>query len=37
VELLEQRCGVGTLVEARDAAAQGDGRFVLITGEPGIG
>ena len=28
---------MATLAEARDAAAEGDGRVVIVTGEPGIG
>ena len=37
MELLEREGALATLAEARDAAARGDGRVVLVTGEPGIG
>jgi DNA-binding CsgD family transcriptional regulator/tetratricopeptide (TPR) repeat protein len=37
VELLERDGALAALVEARGAAARGDGRFVFVTGEPGIG
>jgi DNA-binding CsgD family transcriptional regulator/tetratricopeptide (TPR) repeat protein len=37
VELLERDGALATLVEARDAAARGNGRVVFVTGEPGIG
>jgi predicted ATPase len=37
VELLERDWALATLAEARTAAARGNGRVVLVTGEPGIG
>jgi predicted ATPase/DNA-binding CsgD family transcriptional regulator len=37
VELLERDDALAELVEARAAAARGDGRVVVVTGEPGIG
>ena len=37
MQLLEREWALATLAEARDAAARGEGRVVLITGEPGIG
>ncbi|HSK16293.1 MAG TPA: AAA family ATPase [Gaiellaceae bacterium] len=37
MELLEREGALATLAEAREAAARGDGRVVLVTGEPGIG
>jgi predicted ATPase/DNA-binding CsgD family transcriptional regulator len=37
VELLERDGALAALVAARNAAAQGDGRAVFVTGEPGIG
>jgi predicted ATPase/DNA-binding CsgD family transcriptional regulator len=37
VELLERDGAMATLAEARAAAAQGNGRVVFVTGEPGIG
>jgi predicted ATPase len=37
VELLERDRPLAALVEAREAAARGEGRVVLVTGEPGIG
>ena len=37
MELLERDGALAALAEARAAAAQGDGRVVLVTGEPGIG
>jgi DNA-binding CsgD family transcriptional regulator/tetratricopeptide (TPR) repeat protein len=37
VELLERARELATLAEARDAAAAGRGRMVIVTGEPGIG
>jgi tetratricopeptide (TPR) repeat protein len=36
-ELLERDEALATLAEARDAAARGEGRVVVVTGEPGIG
>ncbi len=37
MELLERDLALATLAAARDAAAGGAGRVVLVTGEPGIG
>jgi predicted ATPase/DNA-binding CsgD family transcriptional regulator len=37
VELLEREEALATLAEARESAAHGRGRVVLVTGEPGIG
>jgi len=37
VDLLEREGALAVLHEARDAAARGGGRVVLVTGEPGIG
>jgi DNA-binding CsgD family transcriptional regulator/tetratricopeptide (TPR) repeat protein len=37
VELLERADALAALAAARDAAAGGDGRVVLVVGEPGIG
>jgi DNA-binding CsgD family transcriptional regulator/tetratricopeptide (TPR) repeat protein len=37
VELLERDDALATLGDARAAAARGEGRVVMITGEPGIG
>jgi predicted ATPase/DNA-binding CsgD family transcriptional regulator len=37
VELLERDRALADLAEARAAAARGEGRVVLVTGEPGIG
>ncbi len=37
VELLERDGALATLAAAYDAAADGDGRVVFVTGEPGIG
>jgi predicted ATPase len=37
MELLERDGALASLAEARDAAAQGNGRVVFVTGEPGIG
>jgi predicted ATPase/DNA-binding CsgD family transcriptional regulator len=37
VELLEREEALATLAGAREAAARGEGRVVLVTGEPGIG
>jgi DNA-binding CsgD family transcriptional regulator/tetratricopeptide (TPR) repeat protein len=37
VELLERESALATLAEARDAAAQGRGSVVVVSGEPGIG
>ena len=37
MELLERDWALAALAEARAAAAQGDGRVVFVTGEPGIG
>lgn len=37
MDLLEREGALAALAEARAAAARGEGRFVLITGEPGIG
>jgi predicted ATPase/DNA-binding CsgD family transcriptional regulator len=37
VELLERESALGVLAEAREAAARGDGRVVVVIGEPGIG
>ena len=37
MELLEREVALAALTEARDAAARGDGRVVVVTGEPGIG
>ncbi len=37
VELLERDGALAALAEARAAAARGEGRVVLVTGEPGIG
>jgi predicted ATPase len=37
VELLERDVALASLVEARDAAARGEGRAVFVSGEPGIG
>ena len=37
MELLERESALGVLAEAREAAARGDGRVVVVIGEPGIG
>ena len=37
VELLERDGALAALAEAHDDAARGDGRVVVVTGEPGIG
>ena len=37
MELLERDGALAALDEARDSAARGDGRVVVVTGEPGIG
>src|SRR4051794_11287195 len=37
MELLERDPALATLVEARAAAARGDGSVVVVSGEPGIG
>jgi DNA-binding CsgD family transcriptional regulator/tetratricopeptide (TPR) repeat protein len=37
VELLERSAELSALADARAAAARGEGRIVLVTGEPGIG
>jgi DNA-binding CsgD family transcriptional regulator/tetratricopeptide (TPR) repeat protein len=37
VELLERESALGVLAEAREAAARGNGRVVVVVGEPGIG
>jgi DNA-binding CsgD family transcriptional regulator/tetratricopeptide (TPR) repeat protein len=37
VELLERESALAALAEAREAAARGDGRVVVVVGEPGIG
>ena len=37
MQLLERDGALAVLAEARDAAARGDGRAVVVTGEPGIG
>jgi DNA-binding CsgD family transcriptional regulator/tetratricopeptide (TPR) repeat protein len=37
MELLERDSALAALIEAREAAARGDGRVVFVTGEPGIG
>ena len=37
MELLERDWALAALADARAAAAQGDGRVVFVTGEPGIG
>ncbi len=37
MELLERDDALATLAEARDAAERGEGRVVLVTGEPGVG
>ena len=37
MELLEREGALTELAEARAAAARGDGRVVVVTGEPGIG
>jgi predicted ATPase len=37
MELLERGEALAALAEARDAAARGAGRAVLVSGEPGIG
>src|SRR4051794_937131 len=37
MELLEREDALAALVHARDDAARGAGRVVLVTGEPGIG
>src|SRR5262245_33034127 len=37
VELLERDGPLAALAGAREAAARGQGRVVLVTGEPGIG
>ncbi len=37
MELLERDGALATLADARDAAARGEGRVVMVTGEPGIG
>jgi len=37
VELLERDWALAALADARDSAARGAGRVVMVTGEPGIG
>ena len=37
MELLEREAALAALTEAREAAARGDGRVVVVIGEPGIG
>ena len=37
MELLEREAALAGLAEAREAAARGDGRVVVVVGEPGIG
>jgi predicted ATPase/DNA-binding CsgD family transcriptional regulator len=37
VQLLEREAALATMAEAREVAARGQGRIVLVTGEPGIG
>lgn len=37
VELLERESALASLASARDSAARGQGRVVMVTGEPGIG
>ena len=37
MQLLEREGALAALAEARAAAARGDGRVVVVTGEPGIG
>jgi DNA-binding CsgD family transcriptional regulator/tetratricopeptide (TPR) repeat protein len=37
VQLLERDDALATLAQARDAAARGEGRVAVVTGEPGIG
>jgi predicted ATPase/DNA-binding CsgD family transcriptional regulator len=37
MQLLEREGALAGLAEAREAAARGDGRVVVVTGEPGIG
>ena len=37
MELLEREGALAALAEAREAAARGDGRVVVVVGEPGIG
>ena len=37
MDLLERDDALAALAEARNAAARGEGRVVLVTGEPGIG
>ena len=37
MQLLEREGALAVLAEARVAAARGDGRVVVVTGEPGIG
>jgi predicted ATPase/DNA-binding CsgD family transcriptional regulator len=37
VELLEREMALAQLREARDSAARGEGRVVVVVGEPGIG
>jgi predicted ATPase len=37
VELLERDEALGALTEAHEAAARGDGRVIVVTGEAGIG
>ena len=37
MELLEREQALAGLAEAREAAARGDGRVVVVAGEPGIG
>jgi DNA-binding CsgD family transcriptional regulator/tetratricopeptide (TPR) repeat protein len=37
MELLERGGALATLAESREAAGRGEGRVVLVTGEPGIG
>jgi DNA-binding CsgD family transcriptional regulator/tetratricopeptide (TPR) repeat protein len=37
VELLERDEALATLARARESAARGEGRVVVVTGEPGIG
>ena len=37
MELLERESALAALTEAREAAARGDGRVVVVIGEPGIG
>ncbi|HWE80725.1 MAG TPA: AAA family ATPase [Gaiellaceae bacterium] len=37
MDLLEREAALATLTDARDAAAQGHGSVVVVSGEPGIG